>query len=437
MQAFIGATLLTTKDAQPQSKPFEIYDSRLSGFTLRVQPSGVRSYYARFGRNRRVVLGKAGTIAPEEARERCQKVLGNVAHGRHPLHGLGGTDGITLGMFIADTYTPWVNASRPRTAANTLEKLHRHFRTWYTEPLTAITVERIESWKARRLNEGRSAATVLRDLFTLSSVLRRAVKASELTENAVRRIDKPRIDRRGKVRFLDQVEESRLREALTRRDVEMQSLRAVANERRQKRRKQLLPLLPHFGDHLTPAVLLSMNTGLRRGETLKLRWASVDFGRRLLTVEGRNAKNRQTRHVPLNEEALSALRRWGEQSRTGTRIFDVDTGFRTAWQKLLRRARITDFRWHDLRHHFASRLVQHGVPLNTVRDLLGHSSVGMSLRYAHLAPDQRREAVAKLNEKPVLALTLRLPWEGIRAVSPFPIGIQMEREGLEPSTPAL
>jgi hypothetical protein len=54
--------------------------------------------------------------------------------------------------------------------------------------------------------------------------------------------------------------------------------------------------------------------------------------------------------------------------------------------------------------------VQRGVPLNTVRDLLGHSTVQMSLRYAHLAPDQRREAVAKLNEKPILALTLRLPW---------------------------
>src|SRR3989440_5401199 len=61
------------------------------------------------------------------------------------------------------------------------------------------------------------------------------------------------------------------------------------------------------------------------------------------------------------------------------------------------------------------RLVQHAVPLNTVRDLLGHSSVGMSLRYAHLAPDQRREAVAKLNEKPLLALTLRLQWEGFPA----------------------
>src|ERR1700732_1989918 len=157
MQRFIGATLLASTEAQPKRKPFEIYDNRLPGFMLRVQPSGVRSYYARFGRNRRVVLGKVSTVAPEDARERCQKVLGNVAHGRHPLHGLGGTDGITLGMFMADTYTTWVKASRPRTAANTLEKLHRLFRTWDPEPLTAITVERIESWKARRLNAGRSA----------------------------------------------------------------------------------------------------------------------------------------------------------------------------------------------------------------------------------------------------------------------------------------
>src|SRR3989440_7661936 len=195
----------------------------------------------------------------------------------------------------------------------------------------------------------------------------------------------------------------------------MQNVRTAANERRQKRHKDLLARLTPLGGQRTPAVLLSMNTGLRRGEVLKLRWGSVDFDRRLLTVEGRNAKNRQTRHVPLNEEALSALRRWREQSGSGTRLFDVATGFRTAWKKLLKRATITRFRWHDLRHHFASCLVQHGVPLNTVRDLLGHSSVGMSLRRAHLAPDQRREAVAKLNEKPLLALTMRLRWEGVSA----------------------
>src|SRR5580700_12333335 len=241
MQAIIGSTLLSSKLVQPINKPFEIYDSRLSGFTLRVRPSGVRSYYARFGRNRRVALGQAGSIEPDEARERCQIVLGNVAHGRHPLHGLGGTDGITLGMFIADTYTTWVNATRPRTAVDTLEKLHRHFRTWYPEPLTAITVERVEAWKVRRLNEGRSPSTVLRDLFTLSSVLRRAVKAGELTENPVRRVDKPRIDRRGKVRFLDQAEESRLRKALMDRDVEMQNLRTSGNTRRQTQHERTLP----------------------------------------------------------------------------------------------------------------------------------------------------------------------------------------------------
>jgi hypothetical protein len=177
MLAFIGETLLSSSMTRPRSKPFEIYDSRLRGFTLRVQPSGHCSYYARFGRNRRIALGNVESLTPLEARERCRKVLGNVVHGNHPLHGINGSDGMTLGMFIADAYTTWIRASRPRTAANTLEKLHRHFRTWYPEPLTAITVERIESWKARRLGEGRSPSTILRDLFTLSSVLRRAVKA--------------------------------------------------------------------------------------------------------------------------------------------------------------------------------------------------------------------------------------------------------------------
>ena len=180
-----------------------------------------------------------------------------------------------------------------------------------------------------------------------------------------------------------------------------------------------------------------MNTGLRRGELLALRWDSIDFDRRILTVEGGTAKNRQTRHVPLNDEATRVLKRWREQTNLGRRVFEVKTGFKTAWAALLKRAKITNFRWHDLRHHFASRLVQVGVPLNTVRDLLGHSSVAMSLRYAHLAPDQRREAVAKLNEKPLLALTMRLQEHHDRAAHFYPIDFMVVREGLEPSTSAL
>jgi integrase len=402
VQTFIGAKLLSSQLAQPTQKPFEIYDNRLAGFTLRVQPTGVRAYYARFGRNRRFALGKVGTLRPEEARDRCQKVLGNLAHGRHPLHGLNG-EGLTLGQFISESYAPWVKANRSRTATNTLEKLHRLYGTWFAEPLSAITIERIESWKVRRLNAGTTATTVLRDMFTLSSVLRRAIRLGKLMDNPIRRVEKPRIDRRPKVRFFSEDEESRLRAALNTRDTEMREARESANAWREEREYELLPPRLHFGDHVTPAVLLSMNTGLRRGELLALRWECIDFGRRILTVEGGTAKNRQTRHVPLNDEAMGVLRRWREQTTEGQRVFEVRTSFKTAWAKLLKRANITKFRWHDLRHHFASRLVQVGVPLNTVRDLLGHSSVAMSLRYAHLAPDERREAVARLNERALLA----------------------------------
>jgi len=84
---------------------------------------------------------REGQLRAEEAREKCQKVLGNVAHGHHPLQGLGGTDGLTLGQFIDEIYSPWVKANRVRTAANTLEKLRRLFRTWFPEPLTTITLE--------------------------------------------------------------------------------------------------------------------------------------------------------------------------------------------------------------------------------------------------------------------------------------------------------
>ena len=212
------------------------------------------------------------------------------------MYGLGG-DGLTLGQFIDETYTPWVKANRPRTAANTLEKLNRLFGTWLAEPLSTITVERIESWKIRRVNAGRVATCVMRDIFTLSSVLRRAVRVGKLADNPVRWVDKPRIDRRPKIRYLDEPEEARLRAALNARDAELRAFRESGNARRQYRHEELLPPLPHFGDHLAPAILISMNTGLRRGELLAFRWECVDLKQQILTIEGGTAKSRQTRHV--------------------------------------------------------------------------------------------------------------------------------------------
>lgn len=396
MRAIIGAKLLNSREARPAERAFEICDSRLPGFILRVQPSGARSYYVQLGRARRVALGKVGQYTPDEARERCEKALGNVAHGRHPLHGLDGTGGLTLGEFITDTYAPWAQAHRPRTAKMTLDRVQLHFAKWYGQPLTGIGVADVESWRTKRINEGIEPSTVRRDLDTLASVLTRAMKLGHLAENVVRKVERPRIDRTPKVRYLSREEEARLREALEARDHEMRTARTSANAWRRARKHDPLPALPHYGDHLTPAVLVSMNTGMRRGELLSLRWAAVDFKQRQLTIEGSTAKNRQTRHLPLNSEALATLKAWREQAPDSERVFPIDTGFKSAWAPLLVRAKLTAFRWHDLRHHFASRLVQAGVPINTVRELLGHASLAMTLRYAHLAPDQKREAVARL-----------------------------------------
>lgn len=398
MRAIIGAKLIAGKAARPAAKPFEIWDSRLSGFVLRVQPSGARSYYAQVGRGRRVAIGKVGEYTPDEARERCEKVLGNVAHGRPPLEGLDGADGPTLGEFVADVYAPWTRARRPKWADAYLDRLKALFGHWYGKPLTGITVEDIEKWQTERIAKGKATGTVLRDLNYLASVLTRAVKLGKLTNNPVRRVERARIDRTPKVRYLDPAEEKRLREALSERDAEMRAARDSANRWRKARKQETLPPLPYFGDHLTPAVLLSMNTGLRRGELLAMKWTSVDMKGKQLTIEGSTAKSAQTRHIPLNDEALEVLKKWKEQAPADDRVIGVDTSFKTAWGGLIERAKITKFRWHDLRHHFASRLAQTGVPLNTVRELLGHGSMAMTLRYAHLAPDQKIEAVAKLME---------------------------------------
>ncbi len=397
MRANIGASLLKTSGAQPAVKPFEIRDKDLNGFLLRVQPSGVRSYIAQLGRGRRVTLGKVGELTPDEARERCKKVLGNVAHGRHPLEGIAGADQQTLKGFIEDTYAPWLRANRPKGAERTLQRLATSFRDWYARPLASITTADIESWKLGRFAKKRKPATVLRDVMTLSGVMTRAVRMKQITEHPVRNVDKPKIDRTPKVRYLDAAEELRLRDALAARDKEMREARVSANKWRRARKQEPLPPLPHYGDHLTPAVLLTLNTGLRRGELLALQWVDVDLIGRTLTVTADTAKSSQTRHLPLNDEAVGVLKAWREQSH-GDAVIGIATGFKTAWAGLLDRATIKRFRWHDMRHHFASRLVQKGVPLNTVRDLLGHQSLAMTLRYAHLAPDQKREAVARLVE---------------------------------------
>jgi integrase len=105
----------------------------------------------------------------------------------------------------------------------------------------------------------------------------------------------------------------------------------------------------------------------------------------------------------LSGEALKALKGWREQSSAkAERVFPADDGgrldnVRSSWAALLKDAGIANFRWHDMRHHFASKLVMKGVPLNTVRELCGHADSNTTLRYAHLAQSHKADAVALLD----------------------------------------
>ena len=204
-----------------------------------------------------------------------------------------------------------------------------------------------------------------------------------------------------KVRYLDSIEEKRLLKALRDRDSEIKAQRESANEFRNQRGYELLPKLSEypFADHLEPVVIIAMHTGLRKGEILSLEWQNIDFDNRVLTVVSDKAKSGKTRHIPLNNAAFNALKGWQQSSgKTGyvfkgesdTHIQDV----KKSWDALLERACITNFRFHDLRHHFASKLVMASVDLNTVRELLGHKDLTMTLRYAHLAPEHKAAAVS-------------------------------------------
>jgi integrase len=149
---------------------------------------------------------------------------------------------------------------------------------------------------------------------------------------------------------------------------------------------------------LVPAIKLAVHTGLRQGELLRLRWADLSPTLPLATIP--QTKNNEPKHVPLNAEAQAAL---GALPRYGVTVLAwpwgdplSDTTLYAAFQRTCRRAGITDFRWHDLRHTFASHLVMAGVDLRTVQELLGHKDPTMTTRYAHLSPAHMVAAVAKL-----------------------------------------
>lgn len=158
--------------------------------------------------------------------------------------------------------------------------------------------------------------------------------------------------------------------------------------------EQVQRLLAELPPHQQDMVIFALSTGLRQSNIINLEWSQVDLERRAAWIHPDQAKARKAIHVPLNSIAVAVLqRRLGEHS---IRIFTykgkpIAWANTLAWRNALKRAGIEDFRWHDLRHTWASWLAQQGAPMNVLQELGGWESEEMVRRYAHLSKPQLLE----------------------------------------------
>lgn len=225
-------------------------------------------------------------------------------------------------------------------------------------------------------SEGRTGATVNRYLQSLSHTFTMAMREYGWTEtNPVKSIKKMK-EPRGRVRFLSDDERDRLLV-----ECKKSSMKA-----------------------LYPAVVLSLSTGARQGEIWGLKWDQVDFKREVITLY--DTKNGDIRPLPLKGHALELLQEWSQVRRLDTNLVfpgirnpQRPLNLRYPFEKALTDAKIEDFRWHDLRHSTASYLAMNGASSVEIAAILGHKSLQMVKRYAHLSDSHTAGVVQSMNDK--------------------------------------
>ncbi len=246
-------------------------------------------------------------------------------------------------------------------------------------PAGAITPQHIER-ALNQLGDARAwkPATWNRAKALLSLCFRLAVQNGKVAANPVRAIRRKREDN-AKLRWLTAAEEARL----------------------------VAVLQAEYPDQL-PALMLSLHTGMRKSEQYRrIAWDCVNFEQRRLWVPG--SKNGTARSIPLNDAALAALLALRERSDGTGPVMRAGTGGhgllagqpqhtpREWFAAACRKAGLVDYTWHGNRHTFASRLVMAGAPLRAVQEILGHKSIQMTCRYAHLAPEHQLDVVRLLD----------------------------------------
>ena len=272
-----------------------------------------------------------------------------------------------------ELYLKTNNFKWERSTKHNIKWLKQFFYGKYLHEITPLLVEKFKAERAKQVKgKGKKAKqikpeTVNRSLTCLKSIFNRAISWGKFTgENPVKKV-KFFKENNGRLRYLEKDEIERL----------------IAN----------------CTPELKPIVIVALNTGMRKGEILNLKWHDCDFRHNIIYIN--KSKNGERREVPMNSfasKALITVRKNPDNEYIFPHQGDKPRDFRKSFFTALKNSGIVNFRFHDLRHTFASQLVMSGVDLNTVRELLGHKSLEMTLRYSHLSPDHKKRAVDILGQ---------------------------------------
>lgn len=365
-------------------KKIEFFDSEQRGFMLEVRCSGGKTFYQRYsderGRERQFKIGAADVLSLSVARRKARAAAAGALTGIDPQRRREELRAIpTLAQFASDRYLPHVKSYKITWRTDdVILRIHvlPVLGSAYLDTIAAEQiVEIVRGMRARGYASGTTnrVVIVMRHLFNLA----RKWRVAGVTDNPTTGIHlAPDVTRE---RFLTFEEAQRLIAS-----IEQDENRPAAN-----------------------AILLLLLTGARRNEITQARWEYVDWDRRKLLVP--RSKSGKPRVVALNNVALDLLRRMRAATEGPYIIPSPVTGLPPPslyfpWTRIRARAGIPDVRLHDLRHSFASFLVNRGISLYVVQQLLGHGTTRYTQRYAHLTSDTLHEAAEAVGDIVVDAL---------------------------------
>jgi len=344
---------------------------------IRKNKDGTNSpfWYIRYrvnGKDRWESVGKAGPITKAVAQARLEEIKRQVRLGQLDMIGAE----IPVFNDFANEYLSYVrDVKKIRSHDRSRQSIDHFSRFFGDKKLSEITTEDIDIYKRKRLKEGVKLGTIARELVVIRNLFYQARKWNKFFgENPVSKSGMPEINDQ-KERVLTPEEEARL-----------------------------LSVSPSY---LQEIILIGLNTGMRKGEILGLKWEWIDLEESIITLPQTNTKNNKIRRIPINPIVRKILLERKIRTGLSEYVFPSETSktghiswLRRSFSTACKRAGIQGLRFHDLRHSCATRLVESGIPLHAVAKLLGHSTVKVTERYSHPESSVRQavEILANFNQ---------------------------------------